>query len=344
MLNEIELIQSIVAEYYHVDLDELLGPKRSKNINSPRQIAMYFCRALTENSLPAIGKAFNRHHTTVMYAYQNTEARLSELGTSSELGVDLELLSEAIISRFIQDGYGYPPHKPDPLEAAALTDDTWEINLLTRKGALRAQEKQLRIARRDFEFVLNNRQRALDEKFVWDVTTRERFLFIQDLLVSKYTEAWDEAVTMAEDIERRIALGEINLTDYEIDVKLGPYMEDDRDSGYTTKDYLTEYMASRYLSDSISHSLLEKGGKPKSIMLGHCDDLAPDWKGRLLGVFDDSVHIAHIMHTLIEQAGWAFEDILSIQSVQSSIEVIYQSCTDIEPMNMTGVSSEGDAQ
>jgi len=44
------------------------------------------------------------------------------------------------------------------------------------------------------------------------------------------------------------------------------------------------------------------------------------------------VHIAHIMHTLIEKAEWAFEDILSIQSVKSSIEVGYQSSTDVEPM------------
>ena len=203
-------------------------------------------------------------------------------------------------------------------------------NIAKAKEELKAQEKQLRVARRDYEFVLNDRKWALDEKFIWNDATRERFLFIQDLLVSKYTEAWDEAVTIAEDLERHIASGEINLTDYEIDVKLSPYMAEDSDSSCTINDYLTEDMANRYLSDFISHSLLEKGRKPKSIMLGHCDNLALDWKGRLRGVFDDSVHIAHIMHTLIEQAGWAFEDILSIQSVQSSIEVLYQRNTDIE--------------
>ena len=212
------------------------------------------------------------------------------------------------------------------------------------KAVLRAQENQIYRDRGDYESVLFDRQRALNETFFWNDATRERFLFVQDLLISKYTKAWDEAVSISEDLERRIALGEINLTDYEINVSLDPYMVDKEDMNYTDKDYLTEYLASLFLSDSISHSSVEKGRMPQSIILGHCDDLEPDWKGCLRGVFDDSVHIAHIMHTLIEHARWAFEDIMSIRLVWTDIEVNYQTYTDIEPMDMASVQSEKDAQ
>lgn len=40
-----------------------------KKIAYPRQIAMYLCRELTDNTYPHIGATFNgRDHTTVMHA------------------------------------------------------------------------------------------------------------------------------------------------------------------------------------------------------------------------------------------------------------------------------------
>ncbi|MDQ3925366.1 MAG: chromosomal replication initiator protein DnaA, partial [Actinomycetota bacterium] len=42
---------------------------RSKAFAYPRQIAMYLCRELTDQSLPKIGRAFGgRDHSTVMHA------------------------------------------------------------------------------------------------------------------------------------------------------------------------------------------------------------------------------------------------------------------------------------
>lgn len=65
-----KLIQEVVASHYKLKLDELLAKKRSRNVVYPRQIAMYLCRELTENSLPLIGELFGgRDHTTVIHAY-----------------------------------------------------------------------------------------------------------------------------------------------------------------------------------------------------------------------------------------------------------------------------------
>ncbi|HAT55428.1 MAG TPA: chromosomal replication initiator protein DnaA [Lactobacillus sp.] len=65
----IELIQQKVANYFDVNLVDLKGKKRMKEIVVPRQIAMYLARELTNSSLPKIGKAFGgKDHTTVLHS------------------------------------------------------------------------------------------------------------------------------------------------------------------------------------------------------------------------------------------------------------------------------------
>ena len=51
---------------------ELESPKRSQAIVAPRQLAMYLCRELTDQSLPKIGAKFGgRDHATVMYGHDS---------------------------------------------------------------------------------------------------------------------------------------------------------------------------------------------------------------------------------------------------------------------------------
>ncbi|WP_338208656.1 chromosomal replication initiator protein DnaA [Lactiplantibacillus paraxiangfangensis] len=73
----IPVIQEKVAKYYHVTMAELKGKKRNKQIVTPRQIAMYLSRELTDSSLPRIGNEFGgKDHTTVIHAYDKIEAAL----------------------------------------------------------------------------------------------------------------------------------------------------------------------------------------------------------------------------------------------------------------------------
>ncbi len=65
----IDQIQKIVADYYHIKVNDILGKKRTRAIARPRQIAMTLAKELTQQSLPSIGDAFgNRDHTTVLHA------------------------------------------------------------------------------------------------------------------------------------------------------------------------------------------------------------------------------------------------------------------------------------
>lgn len=65
----IEKITEFICDYYDLKMEEILGKKRPKYIATPRQIAMYLCRSMTDASLPKIGDSFGgRDHTTVIHA------------------------------------------------------------------------------------------------------------------------------------------------------------------------------------------------------------------------------------------------------------------------------------
>lgn len=66
----VDLIQKITTDYFKISMNDLLGKKRTKNVVVPRQIAMYLCRELTEESFPHIGELFGgRDHTTIIHAF-----------------------------------------------------------------------------------------------------------------------------------------------------------------------------------------------------------------------------------------------------------------------------------
>ena len=66
-----EQILLAVAEYYRVDIADLTGRSRNKEVVLPRQVAMYLLREETGTSLPQIGDLLGgRDHTTVMYAHE----------------------------------------------------------------------------------------------------------------------------------------------------------------------------------------------------------------------------------------------------------------------------------
>ena len=72
----IEGIQRMVAEYYDIRLGDMTSKQRPNNIAFPRQVAMYLCREMTEQSLPAIGNAFGRNHATVLHAHRTVGTKM----------------------------------------------------------------------------------------------------------------------------------------------------------------------------------------------------------------------------------------------------------------------------
>jgi chromosomal replication initiator protein len=73
----VEEIQERTCEAFGVSLGALRSTSRSASVAWPRQVAMYLSRELTDATLPAIGRAFGRNHTTVMHACKRTADRIA---------------------------------------------------------------------------------------------------------------------------------------------------------------------------------------------------------------------------------------------------------------------------
>lgn len=68
------------ARYFQVELDDLLGPKRDKDIVVPRQVAMYLLRSELHLSFPKIAHELGRKdHTTAIHSVDKIE---------KEIGID----------------------------------------------------------------------------------------------------------------------------------------------------------------------------------------------------------------------------------------------------------------
>lgn len=75
----IEYIQEMVCKYFDITIKDLKSSQRSNDIAFPRQIGMYLCRILTNESFPKIGEAFGkRDHTTVMHGYKKIEQDIKQ--------------------------------------------------------------------------------------------------------------------------------------------------------------------------------------------------------------------------------------------------------------------------
>ncbi|HEY1238801.1 MAG TPA: chromosomal replication initiator protein DnaA [Solirubrobacterales bacterium] len=67
-------VQEAVAARLDLSVDDLLSPRRTAHLARARQLAMYLTRELTDLSLPAIARAFNRRdHTTVLHAIKRVQ-------------------------------------------------------------------------------------------------------------------------------------------------------------------------------------------------------------------------------------------------------------------------------
>jgi len=67
--NNIRRIQKTVANFYKISFDDIKSKKRTPSLAIPRQVAMYLCRKLTDESFERIGIEFaGKNHATVIHA------------------------------------------------------------------------------------------------------------------------------------------------------------------------------------------------------------------------------------------------------------------------------------
>lgn len=87
-------IINLVANFYDIDLPDLLGACRKKSLALPRQIIMYLMREEIKTSYPSIGQEVgNRDHTTAMHAYLKISKAMSE---DEKIRQDVALIRERL--------------------------------------------------------------------------------------------------------------------------------------------------------------------------------------------------------------------------------------------------------
>ena len=89
-----ELIIDIVSEHFNITPQDIRGQKRSRDIAYPRQICMYLCRKMTDNSLQSIGTHLGKKdHTTIIHGAEKIE---KDLQTDEALKNTIEVLTKKI--------------------------------------------------------------------------------------------------------------------------------------------------------------------------------------------------------------------------------------------------------
>ncbi|HEY8594067.1 MAG TPA: chromosomal replication initiator protein DnaA [Devosiaceae bacterium] len=90
----IDDILRVVSRHYRVARNDILSSRRSRDVVRPRQIAMYLAKALTQRSLPEIGRRFGgRDHTTVLHSVRKIEQMMRDDG---DLQQEIELLKKML--------------------------------------------------------------------------------------------------------------------------------------------------------------------------------------------------------------------------------------------------------
>jgi chromosomal replication initiator protein len=86
VLISIETIQKVVANFFNIKIADLKVKRKYKGYLIPRQVAMYFCRKLTNASLLEIGEKFGgKDHSTVLHSIKKVEGRVSQEPSFKEM-------------------------------------------------------------------------------------------------------------------------------------------------------------------------------------------------------------------------------------------------------------------
>ncbi|EHI54824.1 chromosomal replication initiator protein DnaA [Johnsonella ignava ATCC 51276] len=89
-----EHIAKVVAEHYHISLEDIKSKKKTYDIAYPRQIAMYLCRKMTSVQLKSIGQMLGgRDHSTVIHGYEKIK---NDLKYNPDLSATINIITKKL--------------------------------------------------------------------------------------------------------------------------------------------------------------------------------------------------------------------------------------------------------
>ncbi len=88
-----DVVIRAVSDYYAIRPEELTGPSRTREIVTPRHIAMYLTREMVGLSLPQIGFAFGgRDHSSVLHACKTISTKIKSTPAFANVVEDIRRL------------------------------------------------------------------------------------------------------------------------------------------------------------------------------------------------------------------------------------------------------------
>tara|TARA_R110000782_G_scaffold134739_3_gene227086 strand:+ start:406 stop:849 length:444 start_codon:yes stop_codon:yes gene_type:complete len=93
-------IVQVVARFFGVSEGHLFGRARTRACAEPRRVAMYLMREETSMTLSAIGRMFNRDHTTVIYGVQTVK---DEIMRNPSFARNLDMLRTLLAKEAAKD-------------------------------------------------------------------------------------------------------------------------------------------------------------------------------------------------------------------------------------------------
>jgi len=176
------------------------------------------------------------------------------------------------------------------------------------------------------EFILSRRMRKLNKKIIWTKENKDKFLSVNNKLLTVSESAYKEAVLIAEGLEYRIANNDNFLKDYEIEIEINTYMNDvfyknDNYIGWILSEPLSNIPV---ISFTLSHSHYNEQIKEIPFFL----DKNINWNFEYFNKEFQDEYICSAIHSLIE-THWSFLDIININKIWADVKVYYQHYYDL---------------
>ncbi|MCR4585470.1 MAG: chromosomal replication initiator protein DnaA [Lachnospiraceae bacterium] len=92
-----QYILEMVADYYHIDTDDITSKKRNADIVLPRQVFMYLCREMTDVTLAHVATILDKKdHSTIIHGCNKID---EEIKINNQLKESIEAIKNRIYSQ-----------------------------------------------------------------------------------------------------------------------------------------------------------------------------------------------------------------------------------------------------
>jgi hypothetical protein len=167
--------------------------------------------------------------------------------------------------------------------------------------------------------LLGHRALMLNKSFIWSHEQSQKLIKISDAFMNNFDRAYSEALRISFDMEKRIQDANDFVQDYDIEIQLTPYKNEENDDIEisTIHGILSELVSDSILTYSITHRCYDEEQKELPVYL----DKSVNWNIQYFGNTFDNDYIGYAIHELLDTDKWSIPDILQIDTIHTALKV-----------------------